>query len=198
MKQMLSVVFLTLFLSNIALANNVLYEVTHVDETDSLNMRTASRVSAPVVTSLPYHAKQITVLNTISRRHSRWSKIKWQGKVGWVNAYYLRPQITTTTTTFQCNGTEPFWGITIAANNSIKFRNEDIGNFQARISFQRLPIARPSEIGILVTKAVSTGHSATIVTHKEACSDGMSDINYPYSVTALINDEFVLEGCCNR
>jgi uncharacterized membrane protein len=194
MKHILLAVFSTFFLSSIALADSMLYEVTHVDETDSLNMRTASRASAPLVTSLPYHAKQITRLESITRRHSRWSKIKWQGKIGWVNAHYIRPQ--TQTMTFRCSGTEPFWGISIRADNTIKFRNYDTGDFQAPIRFQKLPSARPVEIGILVTKAISEHHSAIIVTRKQSCSDGMSDINYPYSVTALINDEIVLEGCC--
>jgi uncharacterized membrane protein len=195
MKQILIFIFSTFFLSSAVFAAS--YKVINVDSTDSLNMRTAARVSSSIVTSLPYNARQITVIKTVENRRSRWSKINWQGNVGWVNAYYLRQQAATAFQTFQCSGTEPFWGLSITANNTVEFSSADMGNFQIPINFQKIPAARPPEIGIRVTKAVSSNKSAFIVTHREACSDGMSNINYPYSITVLINDDIALEGCCN-
>ena len=193
MKQILIIIFTTFFLSSVALAD--LYEVTHVDSTDSLNMRNAARVSASIVTSLPFNATRITVLKTVQNHRSQWSKISWKGNIGWVNAYYLR---VATLQTFQCSGAEPFWSLEITASNTVKFNNYDIGNFQAPISFQKIPSGRPPEAGIRVTKAVSSNHSALIVTTEEACEGDMSGITHAYSMTALINNNIVLVGCCSN
>ena len=195
MKQVLVFIFSTIFLSNIATAG--LYEVSNVDSNDSLNMRSAAQLSAPIIISLPYNAKKIRVLETVKNHHSQWSKINWQNNVGWVNSYYLREQAATAFQTFQCVGTEPFWSLSIKADHTIQFSNPDNGNFQAPISFQKIPAGRGFSSGIRVTKAVSGNKSAFIVTHEEACSDGMSEINYAYSITALIDNRIVLEGCCN-
>ncbi|MCK5916928.1 MAG: SH3 domain-containing protein [Cocleimonas sp.] len=195
MKQILIFIFSTLFLSSIAVAD--LYEVTNINATDSLNVRSASRVSSPIISSLPYNAKQIVVLTSIRNRGNRWSKISWNDKEGWVNAYYLRQQTATAFQTFQCSGTEPFWALRITANNTVDYSSADMGNFKAPISLQKVPSGRPLNMGIRVTKAVTANHSAFIVTHEEACNDGMSEINYSYSITALIDGNIVLEGCCN-
>jgi len=90
-------------------------------------------------------------------------------------------------TDFGARGTEPFWGA-------------DIKGGQIKITGVDRPelVATNAGLAALGDRAVWTaqaGKTAVVVTLvKGECSDGMSDLKYPYSAEVKVGDE-VLKGC---
>lgn len=119
---------------------------------------------------------------------------------------------TTKVEEFIALGTEPFWNVTIR-KNGIVYSSPDTRRLTFRL---RSPLAlrlrsgltfpyvtplkaagRPADL-VRVYRLTSKGNSMMIILKKvSACSDGMSDKNYPYSATLILNNT-VLEGCADK
>ncbi|MBD2503582.1 COG3650 family protein [Anabaena azotica] len=90
------------------------------------------------------------------------------------------------------NGTEPFWSITISRKGIVYSTPESRQNFP-----YVTPIAasgRPADLVRVYRLRASNNVTSTLVIRKGSCSDGMSDIKYPYSAV-YISGNRVLEGC---
>ncbi|MBD2251385.1 COG3650 family protein [Nostoc parmelioides] len=89
------------------------------------------------------------------------------------------------------SGTEPFWGVTISRKGIIYSTPE---------SSQKFPYIAPSTASgrpadlVRVYRLRGRNSTNTLVIRKGSCSDGMSDINYPYSAVYIAGNT-VLEGC---
>lgn len=98
---------------------------------------------------------------------------------------------------FWCHGTEPFWGLQISeAEGSIFLKN------MADETGAQYAWGEPKTDGTTswtYETSPSSGSKETlkIVIKKEKCSDGMSDIEYDYSVVVLRGKE-TLRGCAVR
>lgn len=98
---------------------------------------------------------------------------------------------------FRVVGTEPFWGMSVSKRGMVYSTPESQPRsfpYTAPMSAQGRPAdlvrvyrlqGKPSTSHVLVIKKVA------------ACSDGMSDKQYPYAAT-LILDNAVREGCAER
>lgn len=88
---------------------------------------------------------------------------------------------------FGARGTEPFWGV-------------DIKGGQIKVTGVDRPdlLATNAGLAALGDRAVWTaqaGQTAVVVTLiKGECSDGMSDLKYPYAAEVKVGDE-LLKGC---
>jgi uncharacterized membrane protein len=95
-----------------------------------------------------------------------------------------------------CSGTEPFWGLKIDAKK-IAFENavgleRSIDNKGARGAIG----SRPSYIALYQGKVKEQpGRYLNIIIKAETCSDGMSDVDHPFSVLVLSGTE-LYTGCC--
>lgn len=98
-----------------------------------------------------------------------------------------------------CHGNEPFWGLEIGAQNIV---------LQNPFSDDKLTIKKG-------TPRSAEGHSAeyialyqgrtkedparflNVIIERQECSDGMSDLIYPYSVNVL-SGTTLWKGCCRE
>lgn len=95
----------------------------------------------------------------------------------------------TNDTIFSGRGTEPFWAVYVIKDNKIVLDRPDGNDIE-------VPFVAGTTIDSLNTKYTSTNESTTfeLLITKKNCSDGMSDITYPYAVTVSIN-AVKYEGC---
>jgi uncharacterized membrane protein len=50
---------------------------------------------------------------------------------------------------------------------------------------------------IAVIAGANTANRTQVFLQKvDSCSDGMSDVKYPYAITAVLNERQVISGCC--
>lgn len=90
---------------------------------------------------------------------------------------------------FWCNGTEPFWSLQISESEGfIYYKN--VGDDEGRAFAWTQPKTN-GKTWTYEAKGIS------VVIKKEKCSDGMSDIVYPYSVEVTLDGQ-QLRGCAVR
>jgi len=100
---------------------------------------------------------------------------------------------------YACSGTEPFWSLSIGGAEAAFSDPEGGPDKLAAVEPARA--AGTVDDYVLVFETRSTAHPSrtyTAVLHKDDegnCSDGMSDIEYPYNAV-LIAPHRVLRGCC--
>ncbi|HPY41407.1 MAG TPA: SH3 domain-containing protein [Thiolinea sp.] len=188
-------------------ASSRVYAVSKVAPDDGLNMRTQPGTGGSVVAVLPANAKGLIALGEEKQAgNSVWIKVTWAGQQGWVNKYYLREDVDTVNynpgttkpaakpeVVMQCGGTEPFWSMSISERD---MKVNIMGGAQFTV-----PVNMRQQSANSTTIAVVAGNrgssSTTAMLEKvENCSDGMSDKNYPYTVTAVLNGQQVMSGCC--
>lgn len=98
---------------------------------------------------------------------------------------------------FWCHGTEPFWGLQISeAEGGIFFKNmaDETG---ARYAWDKPRTEGQFSWVYEVNDPAGDAAPLKIAIKKEKCSDGMSDIEYDYSVRVAIGNE-TLRGCAVR
>ncbi len=183
------------------------YKVIHVAPNDSLNLRNVPGVDGDVLATIPHNGKGILSTGK-SRKLGRavWAEVHWAGKQGWVNKYYLLEEVHTTTYNpgkqkrekssvyMQCAGTEPFWTIKVTEKH-MDVHVMDAEKYQVAVDFRKQS-ANNTSIAVVAGRRGNALTSA-FLQKVEVCSDGMSDKNYPYSVTALLNGRRVVSGCCS-
>lgn len=126
-----------------------------------------------------------------------WAKVNWAGQEAWVSARYLELITEHTSLTLpkslNCGGTEPFWAAQLTSN-SLSYSMLDEEEAVAPIE-QAIPArGRPDDYIIGIIAGPFSG-----VLKKEICSDGMSDLDHPWSLVLInqsANGTQVLEGCC--
>lgn len=206
MKQLirLFVIFSILFCTLVVSANSKnLYSVTGVSTDDYLNVRAEPDVKSQIKTRIPNDGRGVQHLDgEVEVNGEIWWKIKWEGKQGWVNKRYLsspdenkeNTKHSDTKTALHCGGNEPFWGIKIT-KKSLSFTPMDGEKLSLPIVFNK---TSDNNTSIAAIYAKKSGKQVMAILQKvQACSDGMSDIDYPYSISAVINNQQFYSGCCH-
>ncbi len=128
--------------------------------------------------------------------NQRWSEIAFNGVTGWVNARFLATAddpVDLKGETFQCAGTEPFWGVTLGPKEG-EFSEPDSN---AKLTTTRVQPSMARLFPLLYRLSNEKGQSLrATITHQQWCSDGMSDYDYAFQVL-LSDDENFYEGCCS-
>jgi uncharacterized membrane protein len=155
-----------------------------------------------------------------------WAKIYWNGVGGWVSKRYLLPEdqaasappapaptapptvtvppvkvpsnatpppAKAASNILVCSGTEPFWGIEVT-DTHLSVNMMDGPRYSVPVTFRQTS-ANNATIAVIAGVA-GTNNTQAFMQKVESCSDGMSDTNYPYSITAVLNNQRVLSGCC--
>ena len=180
-----------------------MYSVTGVMVDDYLNVREQPNVKSQIVTRIPFDGSGIRHLDAKDNVDGQvWWHIKWEGKQGWVNKRYLlspkpkKPLVkgSNETAALHCGGNEPFWGIKIT-KQTLTFTPMDAEKLNLPIVFNK---TSDNNTTIAAVYAKKQGKQVTAILQKvRACSDGMSDIDYPYSISAVINNQKFYSGCCH-
>ncbi len=166
--------------------------VSGVDENDVLNIRAEPDANARLVGTLGANEENVRV-TAQSAETLDWIHIEANGARGWVNASYLSYANTYEPLPIRlhCSGTEPFWGLELSysrADVSFAFNGQDFrAGFDAPIS----PTNRTS----IWMRARFDLEAEFLLLEAETCSDGMSDLSYPYSLVAKL-DGNLPTGCC--
>jgi uncharacterized membrane protein len=96
---------------------------------------------------------------------------------------------------FNSVGTEPFWNVTVS-KSGIVYSSPNAKK-------QTFPYVTPIKAAgrtadiVRVYRLQGKPNSMLIIKKESTCSDGMSDKQYPYSVTLILNNT-VLEGCAEK
>ena len=100
----------------------------------------------------------------------------------------------------QCAGTEPFWALNIEGDEA-RFETPDRqGELATKLAVEtRLTAENRFGLWALRLRSSEQRSEQTIAVIREvSCSDGMSEIEYPFAV-ALLHEEggqSLLDGCC--
>lgn len=125
----------------------------------------------------------------------RWSEVAVGGVSGWVNARFLAvadqpPDLKDAT--FDCFGTEPFWGVTLGPKEGELSEPES----KTALTTENVQPALARLFPLLYRLKNAKGQSLrATVTHQTYCTDGMSDYDYAFEVL-LSDDEVFHQGCC--
>ncbi len=207
-----SALVLSLSVANVAIqpvqaAEVKVYSVTGVTLGQFLNMRSAPGTSSSIVTKIPADSTGVVATGEEKKLGAvTWAKVYWAGKGGWVSKVYLKsglnmsggstgtpPRPTTNGVVMRCTGTEPFWGITIT-EREMKVDIADGANYSVPVTFRQTS-ANNQTIAV-IAGANGANTTQTFLQKVASCSDGMSDIKYPYAVAAVVNNRNVYSGCC--
>jgi uncharacterized membrane protein len=107
----------------------------------------------------------------------------------------LMAQNTTKIDEFTSVGTEPFWNVTVSKSGIVY----SSPNAKKQTFPYVTPIkatGRTADI-VRVYRLQGKPNSTLIIKKESTCRDGMSDKQYPYSVTFIL-DNTVLEGCAQK
>ncbi|EIJ33392.1 SH3 domain-containing protein [Thiothrix nivea] len=92
-----------------------------------------------------------------------------------------------------CVGTEPFWRIDIT-NSRMSVNMNDGPRYNVPVTFRQ---TSENNTSIAVIAGEDAANKTQAYMQKvESCSDSMSNLSYPYAITALLNNRQVISGCC--
>jgi uncharacterized membrane protein len=97
-----------------------------------------------------------------------------------------------------CTGTEPFWSLSIGGGEAVFETPEAQGPAAAHFAIDR-GVAASNRLGLWALRMRSErGQESVALVRQAACSDGMSDLEYSYSIALLDADDehSLLDGCC--
>lgn len=170
------------------------FSVINVAANDVLWVRNAPNTGSAPVTNLQPNAP----VSVLEFTNNGWAKVTIGQSIGYVKASYLAHGGGVTTSNgmqlgLNCNGAEPFWNLQIAADRTMTFTA--MGGAPQVSSLQH---ANPSATGFYPFQFSDSGQLSGTLS-AQICSDGMSDITYPWKI--LLNAPMsgsmrVLNGCC--
>ena len=166
--------------------------VSGVDQDDVLSLRAEPNANARLVGTLSSNASNIRVTAQATGTLD-WIHIEANGVEGWVNASYLSYANAYEPLPIRLHrsGTEPFWGLELSysrADVSFAFNGQD---FRAGFA---APISPPNQTNLWLRTRFEL-EAEFLVLRAQSCSDGMSDMTYPYSLVAKLEGN-LLAGCC--
>jgi uncharacterized membrane protein len=210
---------LTLSVSTVHAATDV-YNVTGVEAGKFLNMRSDAGTNNTLIGRIPFNGKGVVTTGEEKKINGVvWAKVYWNGVGGWVSKAYLlpegqkatvppakkpttppvkaptytTPQVKPAANKLVCTGTEPFWSVEITDTN-LYVNMLDGPQYSVPVTFRQTS-ANNKTIAV-IGGAAGTNNTQTFMQKVSSCSDGMSDTNYPYSITAVLNNSKVVSGCC--
>ena len=173
------------------------YRVFGVARDDVLNLRATAGAQAAIVATLPPNA---TGLEPTGRAQAvgatTWRELRYQGTVGWVNERYLAAESSTQSlpTSLVCFGTEPFWSLELNTDGTARCIETCQGPDGLKISAYASNLDRTTQTLDVITAGGALFLQVQIKQTGD-CSDGMSDLKYPFLLKAK-GPATDLNGCC--
>lgn len=189
-----------------------IYKVRGVAADDSLNMRNTAGVRGQVVATIPPNSSGVVATGREQKLgQSIWTEVHWAGKSGWVNKYYLAKDTTIAQAAnnepvvqqggkgsevfMRCGGTEPFWSMHIT-ESQLKIKVMEGAEYTAPVEFRKQSENNTS-IAVVAGRSPARGAlTAAFLQKVDICSDNMSDKQYPYAITAMLDGARAMSGCC--
>jgi uncharacterized membrane protein len=177
------------------------FRVVELAPGDWLNVREQPRSSGRVIGSLARGAGNVIVTGAVVEvGGGTWWEIVFNRSgrsTGWVDGRFLAPDGGHESGyPLLCTGTEPFWSLNIAEGRAHHSTPE-----QRRMSMRASPWMEASgttgRFAVELQRRGGTGYASVWREHG-FCSDGMSDIRYPFGTIFIRPDGGVFAGCCRR
>jgi uncharacterized membrane protein len=206
----LSIILFITFMFQIASANTGrVFSVTRVAPDDVLNVRSAPGAGNYVLGDIPANGEGVVALGESQQvNNSEWIRVAWGALNGWVNGRYLKPIDTVAPVqpssvfdkeinnamTLECGGINPFWNIDVTH----QYMDVNINEDQRVMTLLEQRKASDTMKKAATITARDRGDEIELFLVKTmACKDGITEIDYPYSVKAVINGYRTFNGCCN-
>lgn len=185
------------------------YRVFGVAESDQLNVRAGADTDADLVGTLSPASGNIIVTGArqVVGGSVWWELVHAEAEfgTGWVNARFLAAETALddeeSNYRLDCSGTEPFWSL-VMGPDGVLYSPAD----GAKQTFASSPWVEARGLrGQFVIKLQPTGAPPdapqgvlAVLRDYDFCSDGMSDLDYPFHGTLLLPEGEVVGGCCSR
>lgn len=169
-----------------------LYDVVGVGSDDVLNVRAGPDASAEVIGTLEIDATGIEVIRPDD--DFEWGQVNIGERAGWASLRYLVRQPGQWHGSYPnfawCGGTEPFWSLT-RADGRIKLARINANDTLAQLEWET---SSPNHSERHAFRA----EGMTGVLSLQACSDGMSDMEFGIELNLTLDSEGILyNGCCS-
>jgi len=171
------------------------YTVTNVTAGDVLWVRSEPTAFSAPVTNLAPDA----VVSVLGMGAPDWAEIYIDNSIGYVDAHYLtRGGGVTTSSGLQmnlmCLGAEPFWSLDVDQDRTVTYTLAGSAPLNAALNQATASTLTGGYPYIFGAQPMSG------VINQELCSDGMSEITYPWSITLNAPNEagnmMTANGCC--
>jgi uncharacterized membrane protein len=182
------------------------YRVTGVTAGDSLNVRDQPGPKASIAGQIAPGLDGILVSGVSEKIDGEvwWQVIASPASpvTGWVNSRYL--ELTKADRDSErgyplaCRGTEPFWAVDIAggqAKSKLAMSEAPEKNWDAS---EWITPQGSSNWAFAVRLNAGDAQGYAAIKEEQACSDGMSDRNYPFYILLIDPAGDVFTGCCAR
>lgn len=187
------------------------YDVTGVEATDVLNIRTSPDPGSEIVGTLAPDQSNVEVIALSEGRG--WGQINADEQAGWVSMRYMQesdaPFWWELRRPLSCFGTEPFWSATINGDTSGGIALDVAGEELLEMNFDWLHTAWGNtawgqQVTALLNFAGNDTRAAAVV-QAQSCNDGMSDFEYGIAIHVVVSqgnddDRFASQswsGCCS-
>ena len=171
------------------------YQVTGVDASDMLNIRSAPSTHADIIGSINPFATAIEVIALST--DGKWGKIGVPEGNGWVAMRFLEKapsdDVNQVPRPMTCMGTEPFWAISLYPRGA-EYNSPETGVIPLSVKSER---SAPQ--GYLLTLEEGPTLDRTMIITRETCHDGMSDREYGFTSKIFVDapdGNQILSGCC--
>ena len=172
--------------------------VTNIAPNDHLNVRSNPNRLSVNIGSLASNT-QVEILGI--DESNQWAQIIWNKGNGWVSLRYLQTikrqyNADGLPLGLSCNGTEPFWDLSIDTDQTIKFNLIDQEQITDKITWAS------QSLNVASQAYAFKGQTYQAVLRRASCSDGMSDRSYGWMIDVILhyNNENIstqlLSGCC--
>lgn len=128
-----------------------------------------------------------------------WEVVTGPGdRSAWAPADRLSPgALDPTPAPLHCSGTEPFWGLKTAGGRA-RLSQPGVKDVDFSASVRRIANGDPR---VFVQRLLGPGNTSgqlVVIRRQSGCSDGMSDLSYPYDSVLTTPTGEVFSGCCRR
>jgi len=193
------------------------YRVVGVSSSDPAGLNVRENVieaqsigETNVVGHLQWNKKGITSSGLVVEiGNSIWRQIRSGDLTGWVNEKYLDEEIVPnlkepTPDKMKCSGTEPFWSLNLSKSNA-SFSGSDLenGDWLEDVKLDTLATRPIVEMGtgnwLVTLKPKAAGSYIRTIIQKASplCTDGMSNVLFPYEIIVLKGKvPRPVYGCC--
>ncbi|HUE45449.1 MAG TPA: SH3 domain-containing protein [Aestuariivirgaceae bacterium] len=180
---------------------SVRYHVVDVAADDTLNVREQPGADADVIGAFAPHADDIVITGSVMEVEGSWwwevAFVDGYLDKGWVNGRFLEPadqQARDSDYPLVCSGTEPFWSLALDEGQAT-YSSPDQDEQSMSASRWREASGRIGTFAVQLERDGQVGYASV---WQNSCSDGMSDIGYPFGTIVILPEGEVLAGCCRR
>lgn len=173
------------------------YKVTDA-LSEHLNVREEPSAESRDLGNLAPGSQPYEIMETDST--GQWGRILWQETTGWVALKFMIPvQLPHLADTIVpigllCAGTEPFWTMEIESAESATLSTSDA---VTPMALSGVKVSRNRKEHPVAIELFAENYDAVTLLSRQACSDGLSDINYSWAADIIIQPPLsLLSGCC--